>query len=306
MRGPIDIPQAFKQRYGPLVDDEKAFFASLIEPPVNSFRVNTLKASSGEVIDRLESYGIHLRHFLWYEDAFSVDAEVLSSTLERFLGTIYIQESASMLPPLIMRDELRRASTVLDTCAAPGSKATQIAAIMHNRGCLVANDRSYRRIRALKFNLNKAGVINSIITNFEIQAFPHVEFDVVLLDTPCSADGTVRKNPEVLERWSLERIRGYSALQKDLITRAFDLVAEGGTLLYSTCSLAPEENELVVDHLLRHRPATVQPIYLENFVFGLPIDSWEGQTLSSGVSNTRRVWPHHNNTDGFFVAKISK
>lgn len=306
MREAIKIPEEFKRRYGPLVDDEASFFASLIEPHANSFRVNTLRASAGDVIDRLKGYGIDTTGLPWYESGFTTNSTELTSTLERFLGTIYIQEAASMLPPLIMRDELRRASTVLDACAAPGSKATQMAAMMRNRGCLVANDRNYRRIRALKFNLNKAGAINTVITNFDLQRFPPGKYDIVLLDAPCSSDGTVRKNPEVFEQWSLSRIRGCSAVQRDLIKHAFDLVAEGGTLVYSTCSLAPEENELVIDHLLRHRPAKVRPFALDNFTFGPAVQNWAGETLDVGVAACRRVWPHHNNTDGFFVAKVTK
>ncbi|MBU8934526.1 MAG: RsmB/NOP family class I SAM-dependent RNA methyltransferase [candidate division Zixibacteria bacterium] len=306
MREPVEIPEEFKRRYGPLVDDEQAFFASLIEPPLNSFRVNTLKAPVGEVIGRLDTYGIHSQPLPWYEDAFTTESRELTSTLERFLGTIYIQEAASMLPPLIMREELSQASTVFDACAAPGSKATQIAAIMNNRGSLVANDRNFRRIRALKFNLNKAGVINTVITNFSLQKFPPVKFDIVLLDAPCSSDGTVRKNPEVMNQWSVSRIRGCSAVQKELIKLAFDFVTEGGMLVYSTCSLAPEENEMVIDHLLRHRPAKVKPIALDGFAFTSPVMNWAGETMSSGVAACARVWPHINNTDGFFVAKVSK
>ncbi len=104
----------------------------------------------------------------------------------------------------------------------------------------------------------------------------------------------------------MSRIRGCSSVQKDLIKLAFDLVADGGTLVYSTCSLAPEENEMVIDHLVRHRQATIAPISLDGFKFGPPVETWDGTSLSSEVAACRRVWPHHNNTDGFFVAKVTK
>ena len=212
-----------------------------------------------------------------------------------------------MLPPLIARDELARASTVLDACAAPGSKATQTAALMANRGCLVANDRSYGRIRALKFNLNKAGVINTLITNFELQLLPPVQFDVVMLDAPCSSDGTVRKSPNLFKSWLVRRSQGYGERQKDLIVRAFDRLKPGGTLVYSTCSLAPEENELVIDFLLRNRPAVMQPIDLPGFKFGTTVHEWGGsKRFIPIVAAAGRVWPHLNDTDGFFVAKVTR
>jgi tRNA (cytosine49-C5)-methyltransferase len=302
----MKLSDKFIKRYSSLVDDEKNFIASLSEPPQKSFRINKLKHKTNEVIDRLKSNGFKINPVSWCDEAFSTDSDKLSFTLEKFIGSIYIQELASMLPPLIVRKGLECTKNVLDACAAPGSKTTQIADYMNNKGCLIANDKSYTRIRALKYNLNKAGVINTIITNFELHKFPEMKFDFVFLDAPCSADGTIRKSPDIMRRWSINRIKGYSERQKDLILRAYDLLAENGTLVYSTCSMAPEENEAVVDWLLNNRQANLVNIRLDNFIFGDTVLNWGDKTYSSEISKAVRIWPHHNNTDGFFIAQVSK
>ncbi len=301
---PPQLPDSFLNHYGPLIDDLDAFTRTVTSPPPKTLRVNTLKATRGDVVARLELAGVTCRPVPWYDDALYVDDTVMSATLERFLGTIYIQELASMLPPLIARDELARAATVLDACAAPGSKTTEAAAFMHNRGCLVANDRSYTRIRALKFNLNKAGVINALITNFEVHLLPPMTFDVILLDAPCSSDGTIRKSPNLLATWSPDRSIGYGSRQKDMIVRCFDRLNPGGTMIYSTCSLSPAENEQVIDHLLRNREARMVRPDLPGFRFAPPVMEWNGREHHPDVAHTARVWPHHNDTDGFFVAKV--
>lgn len=300
------LPDEFLNRYCSLIDDERGFIESLSMPLKRSFRINTIKYKTDEIINRLRRDGLDIKPVSWYEEAFVTDSDKLSFTLDRFVGSIYIQELASMLPPLIVRDELESACDVFDACAAPGSKTTQIAAYMNNKGCLVANDRNYSRIRALKFNLNKAGVVNSIITNYELNEFPEMKFDIVFLDAPCSADGTIRKSPDLLKRWSLKRILGYSIRQKDLILRAFDMLNDKGTLIYSTCSMAPEENEEVIDFLLQNRTARLIEIKLDNFIFSNAVLEWNYKQYSSEISKTVRIWPHHNDTNGFFIAQVKK
>ncbi len=302
----ITVPDSFAGRYREVVDEFDQFVATLTRPPVNSFRVNTLKADLDTTLHRLEDLGLDPQPVPWYDAAFTVKSDdILSATLERFLGTIYQQELASMLPPLVIADKLRSAATVLDACAAPGSKTTLAAAIMQNRNVIIANDRNYGRIRALQFNVHKFGAINTMITNFELQNFPAAAFDVVMLDAPCSSTGTVRKSPKLLNSWQPSVSVGYAGRQKDLILRAYDMLNPGGTLVYSTCSLAPEENEGVVDHLLRNRKADVVELDLSGFTFALGLPSWENRDFHPAVRKCGRVWPHHNDTDGFFIAKVT-
>ena len=301
----IDRVDRFASRYREIVDDYDAFTAALVRPPRNTFRVNTIKATIPEVVDRFGKAGLSLTPIPWYEEAFAVDSpDALSATLERFLGTIYIGEPASMLPPLVIAPELQAAEIVFDACAAPGSKTTQAAAIMRNRGTIVANDRSFGRIRALQFNIHKFGAINTIITNYELHRFPKITFDVIMLDAPCSSSGTVRKSPKLIDSWNLNVSLGYAERQMDLLLRTFDMLRPGGTLVYSTCSIAPEENEGVIDHLVRSRAARVVPLELPNFRFAPGVTEWNGREFSPGVIYCGRVWPHHNDTDGFFVAKV--
>ncbi len=303
----MDLPERFRERYLPVVDDPDAFVACLDRLTPRSFRVNTLKADAREVRERFEGYGIGIRQAPWYAEAFISDVPEISGTLEHFLGSIYMQELASMLPPLIVRDELRAASLVLDGCAAPGSKTTQMAAIMQNRGAIVANDIDYSRIRALKFNLEKTGTLNAIITNQNLLHFPQLQFDVVLLDAPCSGEGTIRKSGSALTGWSEKLIVGHSGMQKQLVLKAFDLLKPGGVMVYSTCTFAPEENEEVVDTLLRERAdAKPEAVSVPGMRLSPAILEWRGRAFSEGVGMAARVWPHHNDTDGFFLAKVRK
>ncbi len=312
------IPKKFQDRYIPLVDDPEAFLSSLLSQPPKSFRVNALKSSAPEVKSRLESYGFSLKQMSWYPEAFISDNPAVGGTLEHFLGHIYMQELTSMLPPLALRAELERGKasptsngnlTVLDACAAPGSKTTQLAALMHNRGTIIANDLSYERIRALRFNLEKTGVLNTIITNHDLRFLPQdfpANFDAILLDAPCSSEGMIRKNPAILVRWSESDIMSRAGLQKRLLLKAWELLSPGGALVYSTCTFAPEENEGVLDFLLSNSDAKVQSMKIPGLRTSHGIPEWRGRTFSHDVKKFLRVWPHHNDTEGFFLAKVSK
>lgn len=302
------LPERFRERYLPAVDEPEAFLACLETMTPRAFRVNTLKATVEEVRERFGGYGIGIRQAPWLPEAFVSDIPELGGTLEHFLGSIYLQELASMLPPVLVKEELASARLVLDGCAAPGSKTTQMAAMMRNRGAIVANDIDYSRIRALKFNLEKTGTLNTIITNQSLLHFPqHLQFDVVLVDAPCSGEGTIRKSESVLAGWSEALIAQHSRLQKQLIARGFDLLKPGGVMVYSTCTLAPEENEEVVDSLLAARPdAKLENLSLPGLRLSPAILEWKGKKFSEEAGKAARVWPHHNDTDGFFLAKVRK
>jgi len=212
-----------------------------------------------------------------------------------------------MLPPLVIREELTSARLVLDACAAPGSKTTQIAALMRNEGAIVANEPDFGRTRALKHNLARCGVFNTTITNYNLLQFPcDAHFDVVLVDAPCSADGTVRKSPNLLNNWRPQRSMKYMNLQKQLIRKGFELVRPGGVLVYSTCSLSPLENEVVVDFLLRKFEANVEWTPLPHFQLTPGLETFAEYVFRPEIKRTARIWPHHNDTNGFFVAKIRK
>ena len=300
------LPERFKARYSQLVDDPDAFFTCLRSMPPKSFRVNTLKTSVDLVKARFEGYGIPIKPMPWYEHAFTSEHLDIGSSLEHFMGHIYFQELGSMLPPLLVRPELEYANRVLDTCAAPGSKTTQLAALMENHGVIVANDVDYSRIRALKFNLEKTGTLNTVVTNQNLMHFPKLEFDVILVDVPCSAEGTIRKSDSVLSIWSEKIIKHHARLQKQLLLKAFDLLSPDGILIYSTCTFAPEENEEVISTLIDQREAILEDIQIPNMKITNGIEEWDGVQFPSELKKTVRIWPHHNNSDGFFLARVRK
>lgn len=298
----MEIPGTFRERYTDIVDDPDEFFHALERQLPKSFRVNSLKSSAGEIKGRFEDYGIAIRQMGWYPDAFVSEDPKIGGTLEHFLGSIYLQEIVSMLPPLVMEPS----DLVLDACAAPGSKTTQLAALMGNRGTIIANDKDYGRIRALRFNLEKTGTLNTVITNYDLRSFPKLQFPSILLDAPCSAEGTARKSESYFRCWSIKTIKGQAKQQKQLIMKAFELLAPGGTLVYSTCTLAPEENEEVLSHLLQNTDASLESISLPGFTLSPPVMEWDGKGMEDGVRKAVRVWPHHNDTGGFFMAKVRK
>ena len=302
------IPDKFIDRYREIVDDPDAFIDSIHKYLPKTFRINTLKAERKLLLERFKSYGFNLVEASWYSDAFTVDSLEIGSTLEHFLGWIYIQEFTSMTPPLLVLEELKNANFILDCCAAPGSKTTQIAAIKENLGTIVANDKDFGRIRALRFNLEKTGVLNTIITNKDLLNLKSQNpFNLVFLDAPCSAEGTIRKSFGVATMWNENLIKFHSALQKKLILKAYDLLENGGTMVYSTCTFAPEEDEEVLTHLVQNREgAKIVPSKIDGFKTSKPLDSFGSKVFDSQVKNALRIWPHHNDTDGFFLAKVVK
>ncbi|MBI4181968.1 MAG: NOL1/NOP2/sun family putative RNA methylase [Candidatus Aenigmarchaeota archaeon] len=316
----MDLPPAFLERYLPLVDDPAAFQDSLQEKPPKSFRVNTLKAAPQEVQERFSEYGIALQAVPWYPDAFVSSEPAVGQTLDHALGLIYLQDLASMLPPLALLPELEQLRDapepeeqeppvipgVLDACAAPGSKAGQLAALLQGRSLVVANDVSWGRTKALRFNLEKMGATNAVVMSRDLRSFPACQFPLILLDAPCSAEGTACRNPLALERWKPRLIQRLARIQQRLLLAAFDHLLPGGVLVYSTCTFAPEENEGVAEFLLQQRSASLEPLRFPGLRSSPGLTAWEGEDFSPDLSKAVRVWPHQNRTEGFFLAKIRK
>jgi len=302
-----EIPDEFIRRYKDLVDNPEAFFAALQKRMPKAIRINTLKTTRQEVLERLKKYGITATPIPWYQDAFNVDEHTIGTTLDHFMGYIYIQELASMLPPLLVAEELKSAQKILDACAAPGSKTTQIAA-MAPHAQIIANDSDYMRVKALRANVDKVGAINVIITEQDLRRYPQEEkYDLIFLDAPCSAEGTVRKKPDVLTHfWSHKKVTRFENLQKQLIIKCFDLLKDKGTMIYSTCTFSTEENEGVLTYLLKKRPAQLKEIEIPGLKLTHGVIKWQDKEFDPQVKKAKRLFPHHNNTGGFFLAKITK
>lgn len=284
-----------------MIDDADELFKA--EQKLKSIRVNTLKISRDEIYERL-SEKFEVREMKWYENGFFVDGEV-SKTIEHYLGYYYIQEASSMLPPLAL--ELDKNDFVLDLCSAPGSKATQMAMIMENKGCIIANDISMDRLKALTHNIQKSGALNCIITNYDARNFykTGLKFDKILLDAPCTASGKILKNERISENWNYRRVRYMSGLQKRLIKSAFYCLKEGGVVVYSTCSLEPEENEEVIDYALKNFDFEAEKVYFRGIKTRKGIKKWEDKEYE-GAEKAIRIWPHDNLTEGFFICRLRR
>jgi NOL1/NOP2/sun family putative RNA methylase len=266
--------------------------------------------SRAKLVRRLEKLGWQLEPIPWCAHGYWVlrPRWGLGNTAEHSLGYIYLQEAASMVPPLVLRP--REREIVLDLCAAPGSKTTQMAQLMNNTGLVVANDVDRKRIRALAANLQRCGVVNTLVTRMDGRIFSQrvsQRFDRVLVDAPCSGSGTVRNNPHVAQELSLAGISRLSQLQKALLISGFDCLARGGVLVYSTCSLEPEENEEVIDYLLAHRERTrIERVRVSRLRVRAGLVEWEGTNYTPEVRRCVRIYPQDNDTEGFFIARVRK
>ncbi len=277
-------------------------------PPV--LRVNTLKSTIGTVVERLERQGFVLEQIKKLPILFRLrhSPVEIGRTLEHFLGFIYIQELASAIPALVL--DPRKGERVLDMAAAPGSKTTLMAQLMENTGLIVANDIDYERLRALASNLDRLGVLNVVMTEVDGHKFGfwhEGQFDKVLVDVPCSAIGTLHRAPEILKWWSWEKVHRLTRIQKGLILAGYRALREGGLMVYSTCTLVPQENEAIVDFLLNHYPEA-EIVDFEDFglVWSLGLTEWKHRTYDERVKKTKRLLPFANQTEGFYVAKIRK
>jgi len=293
------------ERYESLVDDKERFSEHIRKPLKQSFRINTLKGDDNKILEKLKEYDPEITKIPWSETAYVSELTNLGSSLEHFTGQIYIQELTSMMPPLIARDVICE-NTILDCCAAPGSKTTQMAALMENRGHIIANDARHARLKSLRGNLDRLGVTNTTVTLRDFKSFPNTEADLYLVDVPCSSEGTIRKKNSVARFWKKSDYERFSKLQKGLLKKACEMAPFGSTIVYSTCTFAPEENERVVSEILREQSVEIQKIEIDGLKSMNGITKWNGEVYKKEVEKCMRVWPHHNDTDAFFVARLEK
>jgi NOL1/NOP2/sun family putative RNA methylase len=304
----IEIKENFEERYrGLLGKDYDKFIEASLSFMRKSIRVNALKISVEDLKKRLENEWT-LTQVKWCREGFYIEHKKqerrdIGNLLEHNLGYFYVQEAASMIPPIVL--DAKPGDNVLDMCSAPGSKTTQLAAMMKNKGALVSNDSDYKRMAPLSFNLQRAGATNTITTLMEGRFFKN-PFDKILLDAPCSGTGTIRKSLKTLKMWNPNMVKRIAGTQRQLIETAFKCLKQGGVMAYSTCALEPEENEAIIDFLLdKYENAKLEKINLD-INHGPVIKEFDGQNYNKEVDKCLRIWPHQNNTCGFFVAKIRK
>jgi NOL1/NOP2/sun family putative RNA methylase len=305
--GKFIFKEKFIERYSKLTDWEtfKKYTLSFLR---KSIRVNTLKISVEECARRLRA-DWNLDPVPWCKEGFFIEHKGgrldVGNTIEHALGYYYVQEAASMIPPVVL--DPKPGDIILDMAASPGSKASQIAQYMENEGILVANDVKGDRLAALGINMQRIGSYNHIVTLMQGEKYAEtgILFDKVLLDAPCSGTGTIRKSPKTIMMWNPDMVKRLSRVQRRLIMTAWKVLKPGGTLVYSTCSTEPEENEAVVSYLLENaKDAKMFEINLP--IKSKPILEFEGQVYNPEVRNCLRMWPQDNDTEGFFVAGIRK
>jgi len=305
---------------------------TFVERPT-TFRINTLRATHIQVLTTLRESGFKVSRVSWYADAF-----VLENKSKRELcdlpcyaeGHIYIQSLASMVPPLIL--DPQAGERVLDLTAAPGSKTSQIAALMGRTGELVANDKNKVRFFKLKHNMELLGVVKphpnpSLIGEGEtadpkedwrfVLRMEHgvalardydAYFDRILLDAPCSAEARFDvSNPRSFGYWSERKIKEMAKTQRTLLRSAWSMLRPGGTLVYSTCTFAPEENEVMIAKFLTHTSdACLRPARIDGLARGPIVTEWGMTTIDPAVrEHALRIMPT-TCIEGFFVVKIIK
>jgi len=279
------------------------------EYPSVYVRVNDLKIDRDALIKRLnERYNITAEVFDALPNTlkFHEREEDLGKTLEIVLGYYYIQGFSSMLPPYILNPSEN--DKVLDLCSAPGSKTTQMAELMNNKGTLIVNEIQLDRIGALIYNLDRLNIINTGVIHSKgelLTRYYFNYFDKILIDAPCSGLGIMQKKIEVNQWWSLERVNKLHDLQVRLLVAAVKMLKTRGELVYSTCTLTPEENELVIDKLLRKYPVEVIDIDLP-VKYRKGFTSYDGKLLHPDLEKAVRILPWEADSDGFFMIKLRK
>ncbi|MDD2678645.1 MAG: RsmB/NOP family class I SAM-dependent RNA methyltransferase [Candidatus Nanoarchaeia archaeon] len=291
---------SFKDYFSGLLGDElNDFIESCKKPLPESIRVNKLKILPLDLKKNLESKGWVLENVPFYDSAFIVKKRPISlgNALEHFLGQFYVQEQSSMIPPLVLNPGLN--DVVLDACASPGSKTTQLSEMMKNAGVIVANDLGIGRISILSANIDRMGCRNVVVSNGDGKRFGNHPnfFDKILLDAPCTGYGAIRKDWSIAKMFNPKSYKFLANIQKSLLKTCWKSLNPGGELVYSTCTLTKEENEdNVVDFLNSTPDAKIEKINLKGF------EKHRGINLNEAI----RIWPHRIDMEGFFIAKLVK
>ncbi|WP_188013701.1 16S rRNA (cytosine(1407)-C(5))-methyltransferase RsmF [Photobacterium damselae] len=309
MHSNIYIPDAFLnliEQTMPKHLNLDEFVACCKTPLRRSIRVNTLKISVADFLERVADKGWTLTPVPWCDTGFWIERDdetsvSLGNTAEHMAGLFYIQEASSMMPVTALLKDNDNLDVVLDMASAPGSKTTQIACAMENRGALVANELAASRIKVLHSNLQRCGVYSVALTHFDGCVFggwAPESFDSILLDAPCSGEGAIRKDEDAMKNWTLNSIEEIAEVQRNLIVSAFQALKPGGVMVYSTCTLNTRENQDVCHYL--------KETYGDAVKFEPLDDLFEGAKETLTEDGFLHVYPQVYDSEGFFVARIRK
>lgn len=310
------LPERFLERVAKIVPQEQKdeILETFCHKRPATFRANTLKISPEALTEKLKDLG-PFEKVPWSTNAFLIQRD-RQETVDTLMATdlykegyFYIQSFSSMIPALVLDPQPE--DMILDIAAAPGSKTTQMAAMMQNEGMIVANDISPNRIYKLKANLASQGVTNTSILRqpgeFIWKKYPEY-FDKTLVDAPCSLEGRINcYDPKSYQEWSVKKVEILSQRERYLLRSAISATKPGGLIVYSTCTLAPEENEEVIDWILKKEGDAIvtEKIAIQGLPESQPVMQWRKKIFNPQVKNTMRIFPSKT-MEGFFVAKIRK
>ena len=310
----MNLPKKFADRMRGLLGEEYENFADCyIQEKRQGLRINTLKIS---VEDFLRITPFTLTPIPWTENGFFYrEEDAVTRHPHYYCGLYYIQEPSAMVPA--SRLPIEMGDMVLDLCAAPGGKATELGARLRGTGMLVANDISASRAKGLLKNIEQFGIMNAYVTGEApdrlLQQFGCC-FDKILVDAPCSGEGMFRKDPALMKSWLERGPEYYAPIQREILSCAVRMLKPGGMLLYSTCTFSPEEDEEIVAYLLEKFPQMemVKPEGYTGFSGGA------AENISDAISQERelqwkevrenciRIWPHRMEGEGHFAALMRK
>ena len=296
-QGPtLEIPAQFLERMKGLLGNEyEAFLASLQLPGITGLRANPLKITAQELADRVEW---HLIPVPWCPMGFILDLDGSNSQLQpgkhpyHAAGLYYLQEPSAMAAAEALAP--MPGEKVLDLAAAPGGKATHLAALMNNTGLLIANEIHPKRVWNLVENLERCGITNTVVTNETPQKLADhfgEYFDKVLLDAPCSGEGMFRKGDVAREEWKPELVRSSSVRQRSILEQAAQLLKPGGRLVYTTCTYSPDENEGVIADFLKHHAEFELTPQQQTLGFSPARPNWIGLPPATGYTKPRASGP---------------
>ena len=301
---PIDFIENIYKLYDPLKVDQ--ILQGMMNPRNTTIRVNTIKYNIQDLMRYFKEKNIKFERVLWYSDALIIKnaTEKEIQKLEIYeKGYIYLQSLSSMVPPLVLNP--KKGEKVLDLTAAPGSKTTQMAALMENEGYILANELDKIRSERLQYNVKSQGaeIVEVINGRGEKIGNSYTEyFDKVLLDTPCSGEGRFwLGKPMTYKDWSLKKVNQLAKIQKKLFESAYKATKRNGIMVYSTCTINKEENEYILDWAINNFDIKLLEINL-NIKEAIKGDNTD---LNSSIDKAIKILPSKN-MEGFFVAKIKK
>lgn len=293
-------------RYEGIMEDPQGFWACLKEPLPVTLWVNPLKAEPELLEKELQARGGELSPIPWYPGAYRLKGmRKPGATLPFLCGWYHLQEEISLLPVVVLAPQ--PGERVMDLCAAPGGKTAQIALKLGGQGVVVACERTRERLPALVMTCKRLSLLNVGVVHGDSALLPPPEggFDRVLVDAPCSGEGTIRKGKQTYYGENPAFRQRLVKMQEALLRNALRIVRPGGVVVYCTCTFAPEENEEVLHRTLEDW-GEVEPWEVPGLRSSPGVTHWEGKRFREDLRHAQRFFPHYNDTGGFFIARIRR